>query len=67
MPQPEGFKVEGKEHMICKLKKSLYGLEQTSQRWLSRFDEVVTSFGYGMLWINVYISKLVGVNSLFWY
>ena len=26
MDQPEGFKVKGKEHIFCKLKKSLYGL-----------------------------------------
>jgi hypothetical protein len=27
MAQPEGFAVEGKEHMRCKLKKSLYVLK----------------------------------------
>jgi hypothetical protein len=26
MAQPEGFATEGKEHMRCKLKKSLYGI-----------------------------------------
>uniref|UniRef100_H3G5D2 Reverse transcriptase Ty1/copia-type domain-containing protein n=1 Tax=Phytophthora ramorum TaxID=164328 RepID=H3G5D2_PHYRM len=28
MAQPEGFKVPGKEHLVCKLLRSLYGLKQ---------------------------------------
>ena len=28
MQQPEGFVVPGKEHMVCKLTRSIYGLKQ---------------------------------------
>ncbi len=33
MKQPEGFVVEGKEHLVCKLKHSLYGLKQSPRCW----------------------------------
>ena len=31
MKQPEGFVVQGQEHLVCKLKKSIYGLKQSSR------------------------------------
>jgi hypothetical protein len=46
MTQPEGFIVEGKEHMGCKLNKSLYGLKQASRQWHIKFDEVIMSFSF---------------------
>ena len=46
MQQPKGFKESGKEHLVCMLKKSIYGLKQASQQWYLKFDEVITSFGF---------------------
>ena len=31
MTQPEGFVVSGKEHLVCKLKKSIYGLKYDAE------------------------------------
>ena len=31
MKQPEGFAVKGKKELVCKLKKSLYGLKQSAR------------------------------------
>ena len=33
MTQPEGYAVEGKEHLVCHLHKSLYGLKQSGRNW----------------------------------
>ena len=46
MTQPIGFKVDGKEHLVCKLKKSIYGLKQASRQWYLKFDIVVTTNGF---------------------
>ena len=46
MSQPIGFEEVGKDHMICKLQKSIYGLKQASRQWYLKFDEVVTANGF---------------------
>ena len=46
MEQPEGFEVKGKEHLVCKLKKSLYGLKQALRQWYTKFDSFMESHGY---------------------
>ena len=32
--------------MVCKLKRSIYGLKQTSRSWSIRFDQAIKSFGF---------------------
>ena len=46
MDQPEGFVVDGKEQLVCKLKKSIYGLKQASRQWYLKFNDTITSFGF---------------------
>ena len=46
MQQPEGFEVKGKENLVCKLKKSLYGLKQALRQWYKKFDSFMMSHGY---------------------
>ena len=46
MKQPEGFEVESKEDLVCKLSKSLYGLKQSSRYWNSVLDKHLKSIGF---------------------
>jgi hypothetical protein len=46
MEQPKGFVVKGKEHMGCRLKKSIYGLKQASRQLYLKFDGIIKKFGF---------------------
>ena len=46
MVQPDGFVETGTENMVCKLKRSIYGLKQASRQWYLKFHDIVTSYGF---------------------
>ncbi|CAA7014470.1 unnamed protein product [Microthlaspi erraticum] len=58
MDQPEGFVVAGKEHMVCKLRKSIYGLKQASRQWYLKFNDTITSYGF----VEVIVDRCIYVK-----
>ena len=45
MNSPPGFE-ENTGNKVCKLKKTLYGLKQSSRAWFGRLAKVIKEFGY---------------------
>lgn len=46
MQQPEGFVVKRKEHLVCKLNRSIYGLKQSPRCWNIILDEQLKKIGF---------------------
>ena len=46
MKQPPGYVQKGKEHLVCKLNKSLYGLKQSPRCWNKAFREYMDSINF---------------------
>lgn len=46
MKQPKGFIKEGKEHLVCKLNKSIYGLKQSPRCWNTVLDDHLCKIGF---------------------
>ncbi|GJT61588.1 retrovirus-related pol polyprotein from transposon TNT 1-94 [Tanacetum coccineum] len=66
MEQPEGFFIDGKEKMVCKLKKSIYGLKQASRQWYIKFNDTITSFGFEEIIVDRCIyRKISGSKFIF--
>ena len=46
MKQPEGFEIKGEEHLVCRLKRRIYGTKQSSKCWNSVLDERLKKMGF---------------------
>ena len=57
MMQPEGFIAKNQEHMVCKLKRSIYGFKQASRLWNIRFDQAIKSFNFEQNLEELYVYK----------
>lgn len=57
MKQTEGYMKPGRDHLVYKLKKSLYGLKQCSRCWNKAFGEYLEKIGFtqasGDHWVYV--------------
>lgn len=58
--QPMGFIEKGKEHMMCKPKKSIYRLKQASRQWYLKFNDTAISFGFKEIAVDRCIYVKVG-------
>ena len=48
MEQPKNFVTRDSKSMVCKLKKSLYGLKQSPRLWYHKFHKIISLFGFVM-------------------
>ncbi|KAL0322058.1 UNVERIFIED_CONTAM: Retrovirus-related Pol polyprotein from transposon TNT 1-94 [Sesamum calycinum] len=49
MDQPEGSQEMGQKRKVYRLKRSIYGLKQSSRQWYHQFPRAITSIGFTMV------------------
>ena len=45
MEQPPRFVAQGESGLVCRIRRSLYGLKQSPRAWFGRFSSMVQKFG----------------------
>lgn len=46
MRQPPGYELKGFEHLVCRLKRSIYGLKQSPRTWYEEIDKYLRTQGW---------------------
>ena len=64
MKQPEGFATKGKKHLVCMLKKSIYGLKQSPRCWNVALDDHLCDIEFTQSTSYPYIYTLEGGSVL---
>eukprot|EP00253_Pinus_taeda_P018366 PITA_18366 len=66
MKQLEGFAAKGKKELVCKIKKSMYGLKESPRMWYQKFDTFIWGLGFTRSKANhcVYF-KLIGGHAIY--
>jgi aspartate carbamoyltransferase regulatory subunit len=66
MNQPKGFVIPGEENLVCRLKKSRYGLKQSPRQWYKRFDSSMLSHGFKRSDYDSYVYlKIVNGSAIY--
>jgi hypothetical protein len=66
MKQPGGFVVRGKKELMCKVKRSLYGLKKSPRMWYQMFNTYILSLVFVRSKVDDYIySKEEGGNLIY--
>jgi hypothetical protein len=66
MKQLEGSAMKGNKELVCKLKKSLYGLKQSPRIWYKNFDTYMLGLGFTRSKEDHYVFfKLIGDHLIY--
>ena len=62
MEQPEGYVQQGSEHLVCKLKRSIYGLKQSPRCWNTTLTDFLESIHFNRNRADpcVFVSQMKG-------
>ena len=64
MDQPPGFTVSGDSRMVCRLRRSLYGLKQSPRAWFGRFSFALIEFGMTRCETDHFVFSLHSTSGL---